>query len=60
MLAGVAAAAAGLVIGTCAKMALPLFTRPVGLAPLVALATFAAIGVAALAAATGCSPCWCR
>jgi chromate transporter len=46
MLAGVTAAAVGLVFGTCAKMALPLFTDRWGVAPLVALATFAAIGVA--------------
>jgi chromate transporter len=42
---GVAAAAAGLVMGTCAKMARPLFDDRLGLAPLVALATFASIGV---------------
>jgi len=45
MLFGVAAAAAGLVMGTCAKMARPLFSDRLGLAPLVALATFASIGV---------------
>ncbi len=45
MLLGVAAAAAGLIIGTCAKMALPLFKDRLGLAPLVALATFASVGV---------------
>jgi chromate transporter len=45
MLLGVAAAAAGLVMGTCAKMARPLFDDRLGLAPLVALATFASIGV---------------
>ena len=45
MLIGVAAAAAGLVMGTCAKMALPLFKDRLGLAPLIALATFASIGV---------------
>ncbi len=43
MLFGVAAAAAGLVLGTCAKMARPLFNDRVGLA--VALATFASVGV---------------
>jgi chromate transporter len=43
MLLGVAAAAAGLVLGTCAKMARPLFNDRVGLA--VALATFASVGV---------------
>jgi chromate transporter len=45
MLAGVTAAAVGLLFGTCAKMALPLLTDRFGLAPLVALATFATIGV---------------
>jgi chromate transporter len=45
MLLGVAAAAAGLVMGTCAKMARPLFDDRLGLAPLVALATFASIGL---------------
>jgi chromate transporter len=45
MLLGVAAAAVGLILGTCAKMALPLFKDRLGLAPLVALATFIAIGV---------------
>jgi chromate transporter len=43
MLFGVAAAAAGLVMGTCAKMARPLFDDRLGLA--VALATFASVGV---------------
>ncbi len=45
MLLGVAAAAAGLVIGTCAKMAVPLVRDRFGLAPLMALATFASVGV---------------
>lgn len=45
MLLGVALAAAGLVIGTCAKMALPLFRDRLALAPLVAVATFGAVGV---------------
>jgi chromate transporter len=45
MLIGVAAAAAGLVLGTCAKMARPLFRDRLGLAPTVGLATFVAIGV---------------
>jgi chromate transporter len=45
MLLGVALAAAGLVIGTCAKMALPLFRDRLALARLVAVATFAAVGV---------------
>jgi chromate transporter len=43
MLFGVAAAAAGLVMGTCAKMARPLFNDRLGLA--IALATFASVGV---------------
>jgi chromate transporter len=43
MLLGVAAAAAGLVLGTCAKMARPLFNDRLGLA--VAFATFASVGV---------------
>jgi chromate transporter len=45
MLLGVAAAATGLVIGTCAKMARPLLQDRFGVAPLIALATFAAVGV---------------
>jgi chromate transporter len=45
MLLGVAAAAAGLMLGTCAKMALPLLKDRLGLAPLAALTTFASIGV---------------
>jgi chromate transporter len=45
MLIGVAAAAAGLVLGTCAKMARPLLHDRLGIAPLIALATFAAVGV---------------
>jgi chromate transporter len=44
-LLGVAAAAAGLVLGTCAKMAQPLLRDRLGIAPLIALATFAAIGI---------------
>jgi chromate transporter len=44
-LMGVAAAAAGLVLGTCAKMALPLFRDRFGIAPLIALATFTTVGV---------------
>jgi chromate transporter len=45
-LIGVTAAAAGLIMSTVAKMALPLFrNRAVG-GPVVALATFGAIGVA--------------
>jgi chromate transporter len=45
MLLGVAAAAVGLVMGTCAKMARPLFDDRLGLTPLIALATFASVGV---------------
>jgi chromate transporter len=45
MLIGVAAAAAGLVLGTCAKMALPLLRDRFGIAPLIVLATFASVGV---------------
>lgn len=45
MLLGVAAAAVGLVMGTCAKMALPLLRDRLGLAPLMALATFASVGL---------------
>ncbi len=45
MLLGVAAAAAGLVMGTCAKMARPLLKDRLGVAPLMALATFASVGV---------------
>ena len=45
MLMGVAAAAAGLVLGTCAKMARPLFKDRLGLAPLLALATLVSVGV---------------
>lgn len=46
-LAGIAAAASGLLIATAAKMAVPLFKR-VGPAPFVMLATAGAIGVARL------------
>jgi chromate transporter len=45
ILAGVAAAAAGLIIATVAKMAKPLAANIVSFAPLVALIVFAAIGV---------------
>jgi chromate transporter len=45
MLMGVAAAAVGLVVGTCAKMARPLFKDRLGLAPLLALATLVSVGV---------------
>jgi chromate transporter len=49
MLTGVAAAAAGLMIATVAKMARPLFRvparNPAAIAPLTAVATFVAIGI---------------
>jgi len=45
MLMAVAAAAVGLVLGTCAKMALPLLKDRFAIAPLIALATFATVGV---------------
>jgi chromate transporter len=45
MLGGVAAAAAGLMLATVAKMARPLFHNRAVVGPLVALATFAAIGL---------------
>ena len=45
MLIGVSAAAVGLVLGTCAKMALPLLRDRFGIAPLIVLATFASVGV---------------
>jgi chromate transporter len=45
MLATLAAAAAGLVLGTCAKMARHLFDDRLWIAPLLALGTFALIGV---------------
>jgi chromate transporter len=46
MLTGIAAAAAGLMMATVAKMALPLFANRRSLAvPLIAIATFAAIGI---------------
>jgi chromate transporter len=45
MLTGVAAAAAGLMIATVAKMARPLFHNRAVIRPLIALSTFAAIGL---------------
>ena len=49
MLTGVAAAAAGLMIATVAKMARPLFRipskNPAAITPLIAVATFVAIGI---------------
>lgn len=44
-LTGVAAAAAGLMIATVAKMARPLFRNRAVTAPLIALATFVTIGI---------------
>jgi chromate transporter len=44
-LAGVAAAAAGLMMATVAKMAHPLFRNRAVTGPLIALATFVAIGI---------------
>jgi chromate transporter len=45
VLVGVAAAAAGLLIATAAKMAVPLFKTGIGPAPFVVIAIAAAIGV---------------
>lgn len=45
VLAGIAAAAAGLIIATVAKMAKPLFAKSIGFAPFVAIAVFVAIGI---------------
>jgi chromate transporter len=49
MLTGIAAAAAGLMLATVAKMARPLFKRPLRnravVAPVIAVATFTAIGI---------------
>jgi len=45
MLTGVACAAAGLMMATVAKMARPLFRSGAVAGPLVAVATFAAIGI---------------
>jgi chromate transporter len=44
-LTGVAAAAAGLMMATVAKMARPLFRNRAVMGPLIALATFVAIGI---------------
>ena len=44
-LTGVASAAAGLMIATVAKMARPLFRSSAVTRPVIALATFAAIGI---------------
>ena len=43
---GVASAAAGLMAATVAKMARPLFRKGVVTAPIIAFATFAAVGIA--------------
>jgi chromate transporter len=45
MLTGVASAAAGLMMATVAKMARPLFRNRAVTGPLVAIATFVAIGI---------------
>ena len=45
MLTGVASAAAGLMMATVAKMALPLFRTRAGAGPLIALVTFISIGI---------------
>lgn len=45
ILAGIAAAAAGLIIAVVAKMARPLFTARLDFAPFVAIAAFVAIGI---------------
>jgi chromate transporter len=45
MLTGVASAAAGLMMATVAKMARPLFRNRAVVGPLIAIATFVAIGV---------------
>ncbi|MBI3435182.1 MAG: chromate transporter [Proteobacteria bacterium] len=46
VLAAMTAVAAGLVIGTCAKMAAPILRRGLTFGPLIMLATFLGIGVA--------------
>jgi chromate transporter len=45
MLTGIAAAAAGLMLATVAKMARPLFKDRAVIAPVIAVVTFAAIGI---------------
>jgi chromate transporter len=45
ILSGLAAAAAGLIVAVSAKMAVPLFRRGFGPAPIVAVAIFVAVGV---------------
>ncbi len=44
-LAGISAAAAGMIIAVVAKLSKPLFVRPFGVGPLMAVACFVAIGV---------------
>lgn len=44
-LAGIAAAAAGLIIAVLMKMSEPMFRKPVGFAPFVAAAAFVAVGI---------------
>ena len=44
-LAGISAAAAGMIIAVVAKLSKPLFVRPLGPGPLVAIVCFVAIGV---------------
>jgi chromate transporter len=45
VLGGIAAAAAGLLMSTVAKMAVPIFRAPIGPAPLVLVVTAIAVGV---------------
>jgi chromate transporter len=45
ILAGISAAAIGLIIAVIAKMAEPIFRKPFGPAPFVMIATFAAVGI---------------
>lgn len=44
-LAGIAAAAAGLIIAVLMKMSEPIFRKPIGFAPFVAVVAFVAVGV---------------
>jgi chromate transporter len=45
MLAGISAAAAGLIVATMAKMATPLFRKPLSFPPLIVLAAFVSVGL---------------
>ena len=45
MLAGISAAAAGLIVATMAKMAMPLFRNPWSFPPLIVIAAFVAVGL---------------